>query len=235
MHFKKELYFLYLKKVKMKYKYEIENFDNFLTKYPIILEIYSKDEVTGLYKDWRINNGVFFHDFLWLLFNKAILKNGDFYKENGNESLFHKNAFFLYNCMAHFRREEGASKEEINKFHRLSHKIQIDEAKNEERRTYLEMALIPHPKCEYANSLDKTRYSIDNFFDECKIASKLCTLKNGCGCSITIVPMRDNKGRIIRDIDLSTKKTDGLKKQKGCFFYLLFFSFTIIIYSILFY
>ncbi|UAM97770.1 hypothetical protein K8354_15965 [Polaribacter litorisediminis] len=217
----------------MKSKYSLEKLDSFLTNYPIILEIYSKKEVLRLYENWHTNNGVFFHDYLWLLFNKAILKNGDIFQASNDESLFYQNAFFLYNCMAHFRREEGGSIEEINKFHRLSHKVYIEEAKNDKIGIKQEIALIPHPRCEYANSLSKKRYSINNFFDECKIASEVCTLNSGCGCSITKVAKRDKNGDLIRE--LNTKKTNEFKEPKGCAFSLLsiIISFTVLIYSIL--
>jgi hypothetical protein len=214
----------------MKTKYNIENFDSFLTKYPPILEIYSKKEVLILYEEWRTNNGVFFHDYLWLLFNKAILKNGEFFQETNDERLFYSNAFYLYNKMAHFRGEEGASKEEINKFHKLSHEVYIEEAKNSKNT---DIVLISHPKCEYANPLNKKKYSVNNFLDECKIASELCTLNTGCGCSIAQVPRRDKNGRLIRVLD--TKKTNEFKEAKGCVFNLLsiIISFAVLTYSIL--
>ncbi|SHM78934.1 hypothetical protein [Polaribacter sp. KT 15] len=214
----------------MKNKYSIDSFDVFLKNYFIILEIYSKEELLSLYEEWSKNNGVFFHDYLWLLFNKAILKNGDLFQESKGES-FYQNAFYLYNSMAHFRREEGASKAEINKFHRLSHEVYVEEVKNDKIGVTNEIVLIPHPKCKYANSLNKKIYSIDCFLEECKIASEDCTLNFGCGCSISKIPKRDKKGNLIFLNELSTETVND---SKGCVFTFLsiIISFGVSIYLI---
>ena len=60
-------------------KYTLENFDFFLQNNIILKNLLSDDDFVNSYKDWRIGVQSSFHDYIWSLFNQAIIKNGEIF------------------------------------------------------------------------------------------------------------------------------------------------------------
>ena len=80
--------------------------------------------------------------------------------------------------------------------------------------------MIPHPRCQYAISL-KEKYSVNNFLNECKIATSSCNLTSGCGWAIATKPIRDKDGTLVRNNNPNIKKINEVTETKGCVFNLL--------------
>ena len=103
-------------------KYTTETVQSFFDKYNCFEKLnFTSEEVNMYYNEWQNSNHVFFNDFLWLLFNKLILKNGYFISDNTiDEKEFHDNNYMIYMQMAQFRFEEGASNDVINQMLKLA-------------------------------------------------------------------------------------------------------------------
>lgn len=183
-------------------KYTLDNFGGFIEKNQILMRLLSNDEIDTIYKKWRINNGVLFHDYIWLLFNSALIKNGDNFCKDGNEELFYRNNYLIYYSMAHFRREEGAASKTINKLMRLAFESQVQEYKVKGINGLYERELSVIMRdgcCDYYDSISDTKFEIDDFNNDCQIATDKCNDKYGfCRCCISVVGRRNEKGRLVR-------------------------------------
>jgi hypothetical protein len=197
----------------MKKKYTFEKLDKFLFKYDIITEILTDNEIKSTYSEWKANNTINFHDYLWLLFNKAILENGELLSNESNIKKFHQNNYFLYLNMGYFLREEGGAKDAINKFIRLAFEEEIK--KNENSQNMVNVITDPHKRCEYSSTLHLKIYKPKEFIDNCFIAKDPCTNVNGCNCSIALTPIRDYNGRLIR-VNQVEMQQENKSNQKGC-------------------
>ncbi len=192
----------------MSKKYTIENIDIFFEYYYIIREILSDEDINALLLEWKSNNNINPHDFFWLLFNNALLVNGNILRDGGSEYNFYRNQESLYHNMAHFRREEGAKKETINQFHRLAFQSVVDCIKYSDIESSLEMEIVvisntktdfaPEYICQYGINQNQKNYSPEDFMDKCFIATDKCTRKGGCSCNTAKIVKRDSKGHIIR-------------------------------------
>ena len=192
----------------MSKKYTIENIDIFFEYYYIIREILSDEDINALLLEWKSNNNINPHDFFWLLFNNALLVNGNILRDGGSEYNFYRNQESLYHNMAHFRREEGAKKETINQFHRLAFQSVVDCIKYSDIESSLEMEIVvisntktdfaPEYICQYGINQNQKNYSPEDFMDKCFIATDKCTRKGGCSCTIATSVKRNSEGNIIR-------------------------------------
>lgn len=204
----------------MKKKYTYEKLDKFLFKYDIITEILTDHEIKSTYTEWKSNNTINFHDYLWLLFNKAILKNGELISDEKKVEKFHLNNYFLYLKMGNFIREEGGTKDDINKFIRLAFEEEIK--KDENSRLVYEVVVLtdPHNRCEYSSTLNPKIFKPKEFIDNCFIAKDPCTNINGCNCCITLRPKRDSSRRLVKKHQVELQQ-ENKSSQKGCLVFLI--------------
>ncbi|WNH12735.1 hypothetical protein [Thalassobellus suaedae] len=183
-------------------KYTLENIESFIDKNPILTAFFSNDELTDYYKKWRINNGVLFHDYLWLLFNNALIKNGDNFGHDENEELFYRNNYLLYYSMAHFKREEGGDTESINQLLRLAFESQIQEFKISSNGSRFEsegIVIMKKGCCDYYDSISDIKFKFDDFTEHCHIATHRCNDKYGfCRCCLGMKPKRDVNGHLVK-------------------------------------
>lgn len=181
-------------------KYTLENFESFITKYSILTTLFSNDELVEFYKEWRFSNSPLFHDYIWSLFNRALFKNAENFSKTGNEDLFYQNNYTIYLSMGHFRREEGGSLKSVNQYIRLGFESNIDSYKNQLNNSRFDMnvILISNGSCEYAKNLNGKLYEVDEFLNECEIATDKCTAESNCKCAISLSPKRDENNRLIR-------------------------------------
>jgi len=186
----------------LKKKYSIENIDSFISKNKILKTFLSNDDLVRMHRDWYLGYPINFHDFLWSLFNKSILINGEIFGKTGNEIMFCMNATILYRHMARFRLEEGASNKTINRFMRLAFESEIQQFKIEALNIDLEYKVTvigsPNGECGYAKSVNAKKYEFDDFIEKCQIATDKCTDSLFCRCCLAKIPKRDENGRLVR-------------------------------------
>ncbi|PKQ46245.1 hypothetical protein [Confluentibacter flavum] len=183
-------------------KYTLKDIDSFIRKNNIIKKFLNDDDIVKIHHEWYLNSGLNFNDFLWLLFNKSILINGEMFGQTGDELLFYQNNYNLYINMAYFRREEGASSKIVRKFMRLGFESQNKADKLSAKKSIFKMKVTAitniNGTCEYAKSVHAKEYEVDNFLNECHIATDKCTNEFGCSCTFALSPLRDEKGHFIR-------------------------------------
>jgi len=207
----------------MSRKKPYKNINSFLKDNYIIEDFLSYSDVESMHNEWLSNNGVNFNDFLWSLFNKSLLINGEVFSKSLDGKIFFQNNYFLYLGMAYFRRKEGDSVESVNQYIRLAFEAEIEKNKYFDSSD-IEMEVVVIGKnsqeCTYANSINGRRYEVDSFLNECHIATNKCTSKYNCSCSIASVVKRDDNGNIIRKSRIPETKDNEIyvkkEESKGC-------------------
>lgn len=207
----------------MKKKFTPDDLECFLNNNYMINKFLTDDDIGTLFKEWELNNGVNYNDFLWLLLNKSMMVNAE-KMANGNNPNFYNNKEQIYYNMAHFRRNEGGTKESINKLIRLAFESSVEGAKSHiESSVEYEINVIANikGKCEYARSEYLKKYEVNEFLDKCFIATDKCTNENGCSCSVGHTVKRDSNGRNIRLTEEKEINIQSNIEPKGCSILLL--------------
>lgn len=126
-------------------------------------------------------------DYMWSLFNRMILNTaGDYSTQSG---IYHSMAAFV----AEYDGKNG------NKYKRKSLAQEVNKAQMEAVRSsqsaVWELEIIADPDCEHAKYLDGNKLPITNDL-VLPLANDNCT-REFCRCTTSIVPKRDEDGRII--------------------------------------
>ena len=180
-------------------KYTPETAQNFFDKYNCFeLLNFTGNEINKYYQEWQNSNHVFFNDFLWSLFNKAISINGKNFSSTGNEKEFYFINSIIYYNMSDFRREEGASKTVINKLLSLAEESRLNEIKTSSGIKY-QVVVIGGKCCDFCDKLNNNRYDFTDYILNPRLDKKKCTNERGCSCTTSVVPMRDKNGKLMRE------------------------------------
>ena len=97
--------------------------------------------------------------------------------------------------MEHFRREEGASKGNINEMLNLGEMSSLYSSSIS--GIEMQVVVISGHCCDYCNSLNNNRYDFTDYIMNRRFDRSKCTRETGCNCTSSAIGKRDENGGLI--------------------------------------
>ncbi|MEO2071854.1 MAG: hypothetical protein ABGW99_11025 [Zunongwangia sp.] len=178
-----------LNKKKKTIDWLIQNYLSFFEKFGM-----NEGNIIRHHKSWKENRPDIIEDYLWYIFNRLLIEN----KHQSRDLIeFYERNRLIYSEMISFRRKiEGKKANEIQNMYNRNI-VELELEKNSENGIAYDFTVITPQDCKACQHLTDKVISKREALENNTIPYENCTRTQGCVCLISIMPRRDENGRLI--------------------------------------